>query len=510
MDLRMLLLHLRDNPSDRAVARDTGLNRRTVARYRHWATTEHLLTDPLPPLEQVQGRLAATLPPTAPPQNVSSVAPYREIVQTLRSQSVEVAAIYQRLTERGYTGSYSAVYRFVRALEPRTPDATVRVERAPGEEAQVDFGYVGRLHDPDSGAERKAWAFVMTLAWSRYAFVCFVFDQTVPTWLRCHQAAFEFFGGVPGRVVLDNLKAGIVRACWDEPEAQAAYWECAAHYGFRIAPCRPATPQHKGKVESGVHYVQRNFCGGRAPGPLLQANADVLVWCRTTAGERVHGTTHESPYQRFATTELAQLRPLPPSPYERALWKSVSVHRDCYVTFDNAYYSVPFRLVGQSVRVRGGGADVRIYTREYELVATHGRAAAPGQRQTQLDHLPPTKVPGLTLTRESCQTAASALGPATGQVVAHLLADPVMDRLTLAGRVVKLANRYGAARLEAACARALHYSDPSYRTIAEILARRLEQEPVPPIPPPAPPTTFTFMRTATELLGHLFGGTRWN
>lgn len=510
MDLRMLLLHVRDNPSDRAVARDTGLNRRTVARYRQWATAQQLLTDPLPSLEQIQTCQAATLPPSAPPQNISSVEPYRAVVLTLRTQGVEVAALYQRLRERGYTGSYSAVYRFVRALEPRTPDATVRVERAPGEEAQVDFGYIGRLQDDDTGTVRKAWAFVMTLAWSRYAFVCFVFDQTVPTWLHCHQRAFEFFGGVPGRVVLDNLKAGIIRACWDDPTAQAAYWECAEHYGFRIAPCRPATPQHKGKVESGVHYVQRNFFGGRPPGSLLQANADVLVWCRTTAGERVHGTTRESPHQRFTSGEAAVLRPLPASPYEHALWKSVTVHRDCYVTFDNAYYSVPFRLVGQTVRVRGGGRDVRIYTPQYELVATHVRAGAPGARQTQLDHLPPTKVPGLTLTRETCQAAATALGPFTGEVVAHLLADPVMDRLVLAGRLVKLADRYGAARLEAACARALHFGDPSYRTIAEILARQLEQEPVAAPPPPPATTTFAFMRSATELLGHLFGGTRWN
>lgn len=134
------------------------------------------------------------------------------------------------------------------------------------------------------------------------------------TWLRVHRNAFEFFGGVPERVVPDNLKAAIVRACWDEPEAQQAYRECAEHYGFLISPCRPRTPQHKGKVEQGgVHYVKRNFCGGREPTPLPQLNQKVIEWCLTTAGGRIHGTTKERPLERFAT-EKPLLRPLPDTP----------------------------------------------------------------------------------------------------------------------------------------------------------------------------------------------------
>jgi len=120
--------------------------------------------------------------------------------------------------------------------------------------------------DPKTGKLRKTWAFVMTLSWSRHQYVEFVFDQTIETWLRCHRNAFEFFGGVPKKVVPDNLKAAIIKACWDEPQAQYSYRECAQHYGFRIAPCRPKTPGHKGKVEQGgVHYVKRNFLGGREP-----------------------------------------------------------------------------------------------------------------------------------------------------------------------------------------------------------------------------------------------------
>ena len=174
----------------------------------------------------------------------------------------------------------------------------------------------------------------MTLAWSRHQYVEFVFSQRVETWLELHRRAFEFFGGVPYRLVIDNLKAAVVRASRDAPEVQQAYRECAEHYGFLIAPCRPATPQHKGKVEQGgVHYVKRNFLAGRAVSTREQANQDVRVLCQTTAGLRRHGTTKESPLTRFETTERARLRPLPATAYDLAVWKVASLHRDCHIVF---------------------------------------------------------------------------------------------------------------------------------------------------------------------------------
>lgn len=260
MDIRTLLIHIRDNPSDRGVQQETGVDRRTVKRYRSWAADQDLLEGPLPPLEKLQPLISETLGESKPPTNISTVEPYREVVIKLHHEGVEISAIWQRLKEHGYSGTYSSVYRFVRALDPRIPDAVVRVERRPGEEAQVDFGYSGRMIDPDTGKLRKSWAFVMTLSWSRHQYVEFVWDQKVETWLLLHRHAFEFFGGIPERVVIDNLKAAITKACWNDPLVQYAYHECAEHYGFRISPTRPATPEHKGKVEQGgVHYVKRNF-----------------------------------------------------------------------------------------------------------------------------------------------------------------------------------------------------------------------------------------------------------
>ena len=507
MDLRELLRHLQATTNLSAVQRATGLNRRTLMRYRAWAAEQGLLAGPLPPPEELQRLVARTLAPPAPPQTVSTVEPYRELVLDLHARGVEGTAIWQRLGERGYTGSLSSLYRFLHQVSPAAPDVTVRVERAPGTEAQVDFGYAGYLLDDATGARRRAWAFVMTLAYSRHQYVEFAWDQGLPTWIALHRRAFAFFGGIPQRVVLDNLKAGVAKASFDDPRIQATYRECAEHYGFLVAPCAPRTPEHKGKVEQGVHYVKRNFLGGRASTTLARANADVRDWCETTAGRRRHGTTKEAPLERFAAVERALLLPLPAEPYDLAVWKEVTLHRDCHVVFEQAFYSAPFRLVGQRLRVRGGSREVRLYTADYQLVATHPRATRAGARQTHPDHLPATKLPQLLWTRELCRALATEVGPAMTELAGRLLADPVVDRHGRVVRILRLREAVGDARLEAACARALRYDDLTYATIKRILAQGLEAEEC--SPPPAAAPARAFVRTAADLLGHLFGGVTW-
>lgn len=513
MDIRELLLQLRAQSSDRQIQRDMGLNRRTIKRYREWAQAQGLLEGELPPLEGLLEHLAASFQEKTPPQNQSSVEPYRSQIREWVKQEVETAAIRQRLLERGYTGSYAAVWRFVRALKDgqASTDTTVRLETKPGEEAQVDFGYAGQMLDPATGQLRKAWAFVMTLAWSRHQYVEFVWNQKVETFLRCHRNAFEFFGGVPSRVRIDNLKAAILKAVFDDPQVQYAYRECAQHYGFLIAPCRVRTPEHKGKVEQGgVHYVCRNFLGGREPALITQNNPAVLSWCQTTAGLRIHGTTKEKPLERFEQVEKALLKLLPESPYDIAVWKQVKIYRDGYVYFDQAFYSVPHELYPKPGKVWlcGGSKQVRIFDPNYHLVATHERAAKPGERQTHLAHLPPEKVPGLTQTPESLLVEAEAVGPAALEIVQALLSDPVLYRVPTAGRLIRLKNRFGPSRLEAACRRAQLFGDPSYKTIKAILEQGLDQEEAP-LPVSLPPAT-TFARSADELVGELAEVQPWN
>ncbi len=229
-------------------------------------------------------------------------------------------------------------------------------------------------------------------------------------------------------------------------------------------------------------------------------------WVNTTAGNRTHGTTRERPLERFEI-EREVLQPLPRTPYDLAVWKQVRLHRDCHVVFDNAYYSAPCRLVGQQLLVRGGTQEVQIYASDYSLVATHTRAQRPGQRTTNLAHLPHHKVAGLILTRDACREQAAQVGQATREVVDQLLDHRPEDRLRTAGRVLRLGDRFGLERLEAASARALRFGDPAYPTIKRILELGLDAESLPPVASSPPATTFA--RPVSELMGRLLGGVSW-
>jgi transposase len=516
MDIHEVLRLLRDGASDREITGLMGLNRRTVSRYRRWALEQDLLTDPLPPVSELEARLRATLPVVLPPQQTSTVAVYRDEILALRRQGVEVAAIRARLeAAHGQPISYSAVWRLVHTLEgTQLPETFVRVEVPPGREGQVDFGYAGRSLDPATGRLRKAWVFVLVLACSRHSYAELVFDQRVETWLLCHRHAFEFFGGVPGRIVLDNLKAAILHASAHDPLVQRAYRECAQHYGFRIDPNPPRMPHLKGKVEQGgVHYVKRNFLAGREPAPIDELNRKLRAWCTDVAGRRVHGTTKRRPLEEFQRVEQAALRRLPRVPYDLAVWKRATLYRDCYLVFEGSYYSAPYRLVGQTLWIRGGARTVELFAADHQRVATHDRATQPGERQTVLAHLPPRKLPGLTLSREACRARAASIGPAATQVVEQLLAHRPEDRLKVAQRVLRLADAHGADRLERACARALHYDTPDYPTLKRILAGGLADAPLAPTAPAASVRPLTFLRHASEFAAGLLaaaagGGSR--
>ncbi len=508
MDIREMIRHIREGRSDRQIGKDLGTDRRTVKRYRRWAEEQGMLSGDLPDHESLLKILDATLPEKVPPQNSSKAEAYREKIEKLLKEKVQVTAIYDRLKEQGYPGSYASVLRLARKIEPKKPVETyVRKECQPGEEAEIDFGYVGMLKDSE-GNLRKSWAFVMVLGWSRYAYVEFVLDQKVGTWLRCHRNALEFFGGVPQRMVIDNLKSGITQAIWDDPQVQMAYRECAEHYGFLILPCRPMTPEHKGKVEGGVGYVQGRFMGGRELMTQVEANQAVRKWCQEEAGMRIHGTTKEQPRRQFEEVEKTRLKPLPATPYDLTIWKKAKLHRDCHVVFEGSYYSAPFRLVGQSLWVCAGTRQVRLFNEKYELVATHERAVRPGTRRTHRDHYPAEKLPGLERTRESCLAQAVSLGPNVQQVVEQMLADAVLDRVHQAGRLLRLSEKYGSQRLNDACRRALNFGDPAYKTVKGILKQNLDQA-APPDPVQLPPAR-TFSRQPDELVGALAAVQTWN
>lgn len=508
LDIREMIRMMQAGLSNNGIVREHGVNWRTAARYRAWAQGQGWLDAgaALPAAEEIEQALRAARGPL-PQQNRSQVAPLEGLIREMRGRGMEVMAIYQRLRDDyQFAGQYGAVWRFVRQIEAAEvgeDDVTIRVETAPGEEAQVDFGYVGRMFDPACGELRKAWAFVMTLAWSRHQYVEFVFDQRVETWLNCHAHAFAAFGGVPRRVKLDNLKAAIVKASVDDPQVQRAYRECAEHYGFLISPCRVATPRHKGKVESGVHYVQRNFMAGRDyTTPVLHAqhaNRDVRTWVATIAGQRTHGTTRQRPLARFEQTERAALLPLPAAAYEPARWTQLKLHRDCYVSLEGAYYSAPYRYVGQWLDVRVTARTVQLHA-GHTLIATHTRASEPGQRVTTESHLPPRKAQGLQ-PAATCRERAAAIGPYTAQAIELLLADKVIDRHTSAARLVALADKHSRAVLERACQEAFELGDPSPVTIRNMIT--LTTSGAVASRPEAPPPIFA--RAAEDLIPRHIG-----
>jgi hypothetical protein len=302
---------------------------------------------------------------------------------------------------------------------------------------------------------------------------------------------------VPRRIVLDNLKAAIVKAVLHEPVAQRSYREFAEHYGFLISPCRPRTPRHKGKVESGVKYVKRNFLAGRTFRDLTEANAELWAWIERVAGRRVHGTTKQPPLDRFAAAEKLALIALPLAPYDMGVWKRVKLHPDCHVVFDGAFYSAPHRLIGQKLWVRSNGREVVIF-HDYTRLATHAWGP-PGTRRTMRDHLPPDKVAVLMATPQYCRERAQAIGPASAELIAELLDERPLDRLRTVQALLRLADRNGVRRFEAAARRALCYGDTRYATVKRILERGLEADPLPGESASRVLPLFAFARTGSEI-----------
>ena len=377
----------------------------------------------------------------------------------------------------GFQGSYSSVRRYLSGLEAAHPQVTTVLEFAPGEAAQVDFGAGPKITDVYTGELFSTWFFVMTLAWSRHQYVEMVRDQKVATWLGCHRHAFEWFYGVTQKVIIDNPKCAITRACYHDPEVQRAYAECAEGYGFLISPCPPRDPKKKGRVESGVKYVKRNFLPLRDFRDLADANRQAREWVMGTAGNRNHGTTYEKPLTRFVETERHLLKPLPDIPPELATWATVKVHGDCHVQFEKCRYSVPYRLVGRSLWLRASQTTVRTY-REVEMVAVHMRLFIPGSRHTVDDHMPPEAIAYKMRDPQWCLKQADAVGPACKELIETLFAHRVLDNLRAAQGVMRLEKTYGPIRLETACARALAFDSPRYQTVKTILNKGLDQHPV--------------------------------
>lgn len=474
-----VLDRLRDGHRRPDICRELKVPRRRVREIRALAQQQGWLESAAPPPEEVLQDAWETLNNAKGLPQPNVTAPHRELIQTWLKKNYDAKTIWSALKrQHGFAGSYSSVWRLVQQLQAADPDVVVRLQFAPGEVGQVDFGSGPMIYDLARCKERKTWFFVMTLAFSRHQYAELVWDQSVETWLRCHSNAFRFFGGVVSKVIIDNLKSAITKACRYDPQVQRSYAEFARAYGFQISPCVVRTPEHKGRVEAGVKYIKRSFLNSpRTFRHLADGCRQLLDWVMGEAGNRVHGTTQQQPLALFAEEEKSALKPLPAEPVELAVWKTVKLHPDCHVQLNRSYYSAPHRYVGRELDLRATPNQVTLFD-QLTLVACHPRATRPGTWMTNYDHLPPEKTAHLLQTPQWCLAEAEKVGEACSEFMLELLGDRVVDRLRAAQGLLRLRKKFGTRRLEAACRRALAFGNIQFKAVKRILDQGLDQQPL--------------------------------
>lgn len=472
----------------RTVARLLAMSPNTERRYREILQRAELLSGDataLPELWLLQEAVRAAMPPCPP--SPSSLEPFREAITDLYRAGKSPKAIHDalRLLHPELTQKRSAIKRLCARLKKESPvrpqQVRIRVETDPGDIAQVDFGYVGRLYDSDSGVLRRAWVFVMVLGYSRKMFARIVFDQTVPTWLRLHVEAFASLGGVPRTIVPDNLKAAVVRAAFganrDSLSIQKSYRELARHFGFVIDPTLPYHPQHKGKVESGVKYLTRSFLVGSTFSDAKEAQSRLCTWLNEVCNQRIHGTTLRRPEELFIEAEKSALLPLPDTPFSLITWQQATVHPDSHFVFKKRPYSAPFSLIGQKLWVRASEHSVEAY-HDDKLIATHARKGK-GPRSTLDSHLPLVRADYRHRGRDFWEERASRMGADVRAFIAAVFDhDPQVSSLRTVQAIVTHLESFPPARAQAACRRALHYGCFQYRGIKDILRLALDLLPL--------------------------------
>lgn len=470
---RQVIHRMRMGQTDRAIAKTKLMGRLKCSQIRAIAEPNGWLGDIPLPDDQTLAQMFEKKTPN--PTQDSLCLPFEKQIDKWFDAGVCGTTIHRALVEQfGFTGSYSSVRRLLKKLHKANPEVSCMLDFAPAEAAQVDFGKGPTITDAYTGEQIKTWIFVITLCFSRHMYAEIVTDQKVPTWLACHRRAFEWFCGVPHKLIIDNAKCAITRACFRDPEVQRSYGELAEGYGFLISPCPPRDPQKKGRVEAAVKYVKNSFVPLRQFRSLSDANAQLNKWLMEAAGNRIHGTTRQKPLTMFAETEKHMLQPLPDVPPQLAVWTQVKLHGNCHVQFDMSYYSAPFRLVHQTLWLKATDNTVKLYN-NLTLVAVHPRLKKPGLKSTVDDHMPPEALAYKMQDPQWCLKQAEGIGPYCHQFIRQLFANRVLDNLRAAQGVIGLSKKYGTSRLEAACKRALFYDNPKYRTVKSILAQGLDQ-----------------------------------
>lgn len=490
--------------SQRRIARELGIARETVARYLRQAPTPpnpavapigSSDADPIsnpaiaptgsPDTEPAPNPAIAPIgatppvptiqqPPTAPEHQAagrpSDCEPWRATIQAKLDLGLSAQRIHQDLSaEHGFAGSYYSVRRFVRNLQETLELPFRRLECGPGEEAQVDFGSGAPLVG-DAGSRRRTHVFRIVLSHSRKAYSEAVLRQTTEAFLRCLENAFWHFGGVPQRLILDNLRAAVTKADWCDPDLNPKVRSFGQHYGVVLLPARPYTPRHKGKVERGVDYVQENALKGRTFVSLDAQNHFLLDWERTVADTRIHGTTRRQVGAHFLEAERPALQRLPLERFPCFQEARRIVHRDGHVEVERAYYSVPPEYLARRVWVRWDARLVRICNERMEQIAVHVKHE-PGRFSTQSQHIAGPKISGVERGAAWLLGQVRRLGPHSLAWAQAMLQARGVEGVRVLQGLLNPTHRHPCDAIESACVIALSHGAFRLRTIRALIDR---------------------------------------
>jgi len=391
--------------------------------------------------------------------------PYKEKVLGLMEQGLSGIRIYEKLRETGLIIGYSTVKDYLSAIKKRE-NIFIRIHTEPGQEAQVDFGYVG-LTLENSGRKRKTWIFNMRLSYSRLDYYEKVYDQRVETFIQCHINAFNYFKGVPDTVRIDNLKAAILEADFYEPIYQRLYKSFSEHYNFKIIPCRIYKPNDKGKVESGIKYVKNNFFAGRKFKDSCDLDRQLKNWQEKVCNTRMHGTTRKIPQEAFQREEESKLNPLPYEEFKMLKAGKRNVYHDCHIYVDYNYYSVPFEYVGKMVDIELSKSLLKIYYNDKEI-AIHKRIEGKGEFSTLSSHYPKYKLYSQTEYQEKYQIKMAQIGEYAQQLFLFIIGKRPKDWSRPIQGILSLIKVYPKEIVNLACKRALAFNVCRYQIIKNI------------------------------------------
>jgi transposase len=488
IDVTEVLMHWHAGRSLLGMSQSLGVDRKTIRKYVAPAVTAGIVPGGAAKSEaEWQGLVREWFPELADTRlrqvTWPAIGEHHDYITAQMRAGVRMSTIWQRLRdEHGLAASVASFRRYVAANVPeeaRRAQVTVWSPRQAeaGEQAQIDYGMLGRWADPATGKLRTVWAFVMVLACSRHMFVRPVLKMDQRAWTECHVEAFAFFGGVPARLVPDNLKTGVDKPDLYDPKINRSYAELAAHYGCLVDPARALKPRDKARVERPMPYVRDSFWRGREFTSLERMQAEAARWSAEVAGRRpCRPLEGAAPAAVFEAVEKDALKPLPAGPFVLATWAAAKIGPDIHAQVDKVLYSVPWRHIGKTADVRITATMVQFFIGG-ELVKSHPRKIR--GKQTDFGDYPPEKIAFHMRTPQWCRKQANAIGPACEHLINELLADNALYRLRAAQGVIGLADKHDPGRLEAACAKAITAGDPSYRTVRGILAAGAERDQLP-------------------------------